>query len=251
MSQIKDEATTIVGIIKEFYVTMGMFDGYWVRLSTRGEDKNMYIGTEENWATAEKILEEVAQSNKLNYKPGPGEAAFYGPKLDFMFKDAIGREWQLATIQCDFNLPERFDLSFTNEKGEKERPVVIHRAISGSLERFMGVMIEHYAGNFPLWLSPVQVKVIPVRDMHNDYAKKVHELLVEAGIRSDFDDRDLNLGKKVREAKNEKIPYWIVLGDKEVESQNVTVEHRDKGQLGNKTAEEFVASLVEEIKQRK
>ncbi len=250
MSQIKDEATVIVGIIKEFYVTMGMFDGYWVRLSTRGEDKSMYIGTEENWATAEKILEEVAQSNKLNYKPGPGEAAFYGPKLDFMFKDAIGREWQLATIQCDFNLPERFNLEFTNEKGEKERPVVIHRAISGSLERFMGVMIEHYAGNFPLWLSPVQVKVIPVRDTHNDYAKKVHELLVEAGIRSDFDDRDLNLGKKVREAKNEKIPYWIVLGDKEIESQNVTVEHRDRGQLGAQSAEEFVASLVEEIKKR-
>lgn len=115
----------------------------------------------------------------MNYKPGPGEAAFYGPKLDFMFKDAIGREWQLATIQCDFNLPERFDLSFVNEKGEKERPVVIHRAISGSLERFMGVMIEHFAGNFPLWLSPVQVKVIPVRESHNAYAEKIHEALIE------------------------------------------------------------------------
>ncbi|MCX6703624.1 MAG: threonine--tRNA ligase [Candidatus Zambryskibacteria bacterium] len=250
VSQIGDEVSTIVAIIKEFYTTMNMMEGYWVRLSVRDEDASKWLGTNEVWEKAENALRISAGENKLNYKIGVGEAAFYGPKLDFMFKDAIGREWQLATIQCDFNLPERFDLSFTNEKGEQERPVVIHRAISGSLERFMGVMIEHYAGNFPLWLSPVQVKVIPVRDTHNDYAKKVHELLVEAGIRSDFDDRDLNLGKKVREAKNEKIPYWIVLGDKEVESQNVTVEHRDKGQLGNKTAEEFVASLVEEIKKR-
>ncbi|MEY4602631.1 MAG: Threonine--tRNA ligase, partial [Candidatus Parcubacteria bacterium] len=250
VSQIGDEVSTIVSIIKEFYTTMNMMEGYWVRLSVRDEDASKWLGTDEVWEKAENALKVSAEENKLNYKIGVGEAAFYGPKLDFMFKDAIGREWQLATIQCDFNLPERFNLEFTNEKGEKERPVVIHRAISGSLERFMGVMIEHYAGNFPLWLSPVQVKVIPVRDTHNDYAKKVHKLLVEAGIRSDFDDRDLNLGKKVREAKNEKIPYWIVLGDKEIESQNVTVEHRDKGQLGTQSAEEFVANLVEEIKKR-
>jgi len=250
VSQIGDEVSTIVSIIKEFYTTMNMMEGYWVRLSIRDEDKSKYLGTDDVWEKAEGALKTAAEENNLNYKIGIGEAAFYGPKLDFMFKDAIGREWQLATIQCDFNLPERFDLSFTNEKGEQERPVVIHRAISGSLERFMGVMIEHYAGNFPLWLSPVQVKVVPVRDTHNDYAKKVHKLLVEAGIRSDFDDRDLNLGKKVREAKNEKIPYWIVLGDKEIESNSVTVEHRDKGQLGAQSAEEFVANLVEEIKKR-
>lgn len=250
VSQIGDEVSTIVSIIKEFYTTMNMMEGYWVRLSIRDEDKSKYLGTDDVWEKAEGALKTAAEENQLNYKIGVGEAAFYGPKLDFMFKDAIGREWQLATIQCDFNLPERFDLSFTNEKGERERPVVIHRAISGSLERFMGVMIEHYAGNFPLWLSPVQVKVIPVRDTHNDYGRRIHELLVHAGVRSDFDDRDLNLGKKVREAKNEKIPYWIVLGDKEIESNNVTVEHRDKGQLGAQSAEEFVASLVEEIKKR-
>ena len=250
VSQIGEEVSTIVSIIKEFYTTMNMMEGYWVRLSVRDDDADKWLGTDEVWEKAEGALKTAAEENNLNYKIGIGEAAFYGPKLDFMFKDAIGREWQLATIQCDFNLPERFDLSFTNEKGEQERPVVIHRAISGSLERFMGVMIEHYAGNFPLWLSPVQVKVVPVRDTHNDYAKKVHKLLVEAGIRSDFDDRDLNLGKKVREAKNEKIPYWIVLGDKEIESNSVTVEHRDKGQLGAQSAEEFVANLVEEIKKR-
>jgi len=250
VSQIGDEVSTIVSIIKEFYTTMNMMEGYWVRLSIRDEDKSKYLGTDDVWEKAETALKDAAEKNNLNYKIGIGEAAFYGPKLDFMFKDAIGREWQLATIQCDFNLPERFDLEFTNEKGEKERPVVIHRAISGSLERFMGVMIEHFAGNFPLWLSPVQVKVVPVRDTHNDYARKVHELLVAGGVRSDFDDRDLNLGKKVREAKNEKIPYWVVLGDKEIENQNVTVEHRDKGQLGAQSAEEFVAQLVEEIKKR-
>lgn len=250
VSQIGDEVSTIVAIIKEFYTTMNMMEGYWVRLSVRDEDASKWLGTDEVWKKAEDALKASAEENKLNYKIGVGEAAFYGPKLDFMFKDAIGREWQLATIQCDFNLPERFNLEFTNEKGEKERPVVIHRAISGSLERFMGVMIEHYAGNFPLWLAPVQVKVVPVRDTHNDYAKKVHALLIAAGVRSDLDDRDLNLGKKVREAKNEKIPYWIVLGDKEIESNAVTVEHRDKGQLGAQTPEAFVASLVEEIKKR-
>ncbi len=249
MSQIKDEATIIVEIIKEFYQTMGMFDGYWVRLSTRGDDKSMYIGTEENWATAEKILEEVAIQNNLNYKAGPGEAAFYGPKLDFMFEDAIGREWQLATIQCDFNLPERFDLSFTNEKGEKERPVVIHRAISGSLERFMGVMIEHFAGNFPLWLSPVQVRVIPVRDSHNEYAKEVCDALKSFGIRADIDLADDNLGKKVRNAKVEKVPYWIVLGDKEVEAKEVAVESRNE-KVGSLSLEKFVELLQKEIKDR-
>ena len=160
VSQIGQEVSTIVGIIKSFYSTMNMMEGYWVRLSVRGDDMSKYLGSDEVWNKAENALEIAAKENKLNYKIGRDEAAFYGPKLDFMFKDAIGREWQLATIQCDFNLPERFKLKFTNEKGEEERPVVIHRAISGSLERFMGVMIEHFAGNFPLWLSPVQVKEI-------------------------------------------------------------------------------------------
>ncbi len=251
MSQIKDEAGTIAGIIREFYTTMGMLEGYWVRLSTRGEDKSQYIGTEENWATAEKILEDVAQSNQLNYKLGPGEAAFYGPTLDVMFKDAIGREWQLATIQCDFNLPERFNLSFTNEKGEQERPVVIHRAISGSLERFMGVMIEHFAGNFPLWLSPRQVKVIPVRVNHTDYARQVFETLRNSDVRVELDDADENLGKKVRDAKNNKIPYWIVIGDKEIEANKVTLESRDHGQLGQMSLDDLVQKLVTEIKEKK
>ena len=230
---------------------MNMMEGYWVRLSVRGDDMSKYLGSDEVWNKAENALEIAAKENKLNYKIGRDEAAFYGPKLDFMFKDAIGREWQLATIQCDFNLPERFKLKFTNEKGEEERPVVIHRAISGSLERFMGVMIEHFAGNFPLWLSPVQVKVIPVRENHNEYAKQIFELLRENNIRAEFDDADMNLGTKVRNAKNNKIPYWIVLGDKEVEAKNITLESRDKGQLGQMSKEELVKKLLEEIKNKK
>jgi len=251
VTQIGEEVSTIVGIIKDFYTTMNMMEGYWVRLSVRGDDTSKYLGNEEVWQKAEGALEKAAKENNLNYKIGRDEAAFYGPKLDFMFKDAIGREWQLATIQCDFNLPERFDLSFTNEKGEKERPVVIHRAISGSLERFMGVMIEHYTGNFPLWLAPVQVKVIPVRTQHNEYAQKVADVLKVAGIRVDFADEDENLGKKVRSAKNERIPYWIVLGDKEVEANVITLESRDAGQLGQMSVEELVKKLMEEIGQKK
>lgn len=251
MSQIKEEAGTIAAIIKEFYTTMGLLDGYWVRLSTRGEDKTQYIGTEENWSTAEKVLEEVAQANGLNYKPGPGEAAFYGPKLDFMFKDAIGREWQLATIQCDFNLPERFNLEFVNEKGEKERPVVIHRAISGSLERFMGILIEHYAGNFPLWLSPVQVAIIPVRENHNAVAKELSEKLLALDIRAQLLDDDENLGKKVRAAKNQKIPYTIIIGDKDIEAGKITLESRDHGQVGQLDVKEVIERIAKEIKEKK
>ncbi len=249
MSQIKEESTTIVEIIKQFYTTMGMFEGYWVRLSTRGNDKSQYIGTDENWTAAEKILEDVAIQNSLNYKLGPGEAAFYGPKLDFMFKDAIGREWQLATIQCDFNLPERFNLEFTNEKGEKERPVVIHRAISGSLERFMGVMIEHYAGMFPTWLSPVQVKVLPIGERQNEYAKKVFDKLLEEGIRVEIDSSNESLGKKIRDAKLQKVSYLLVIGDKEMESKEVTVESRT-GNLGSQPLDTFLSNIQKEIKER-
>lgn len=251
VSQIGQEVSTIVEIIKEFFTTMGMMDGYWVRLSVRGDDKSKYLGDDDVWEKAESALEKAAKENNLNYKIGRDEAAFYGPKLDFMFKDAIGREWQLSTIQCDFNLPEKFNLSFTNEKGEQERPVVIHRAISGSLERFMGVMIEHYAGNFPLWLSPVQVKVIPVRMNHNEYAKKVYDMLIEKDIRAEFDDEDSNLGGKVRDAKNQKMPYWIVIGDKEIEVDKVTLESRDNGQLGQISKEELVSKLLEEITNKK
>ncbi len=251
VSQINEEVSTIVEIIKKFYTTMNMMEDYWVRLSVRGEDKSLYLGGDEVWDKAEQALEQAAKENNLNYKRTEGEAAFYGPKLDFMFKDAIGRQWQLATIQCDFNLPERFDLSFTNEKGEQERPVVIHRAISGSLERFMGVVIEHYAGNFPVWMSPIQVKIIPVRKNHNDYAKKISDELKALDIRVEFDDSDEGMGKKIRDGKVNKVPYMIVIGDKEKEEQNITVEIRGAEKGAKFNLPDFITKISGEIKERK
>lgn len=251
VEQIEEEVSTIVSIIKEFYTTMGMMDGYWVSWSVRGEDKTKYLGTDEIWNLAEGSLENAAKANGLNYKRIEGEAAFYGPKLDFMFKDAIGREWQLATIQCDFNLPERFDLSFINTEGKKERPVVIHRAISGSLERFMGVMIEHFAGNFPLWLSPNQITILPITDKHQDYARKVAQELEGANIRVTVDDSKEGLGKKIRNTREMKTPYWAVIGDAEVANSTITLEHRTLGKIGEMKVSDLVEKLREEIKNKK
>jgi threonyl-tRNA synthetase len=251
VEQIEEEVSTIVSIIKEFYTTMGMMDGYWVSWSVRGEDKTKYLGTDEIWNLAEGSLEKAAKANGLNYKRIEGEAAFYGPKLDFMFKDAIGREWQLATIQCDFNLPERFDLSFINTEGKKERPVVIHRAISGSLERFMGVMIEHFAGNFPLWLSPNQITILPITDKHQDYARKVAQELEGANIRVTVDDSKEGLGKKIRNTREMKTPYWAVIGDAEVANSTITLEHRTLGKIGEMKVSDLVEKLREEIKNKK
>jgi len=250
VSQIGEEVSTIVGIIKKFYTTMKMMDGYWVRLSVRGDDKSKYIGSDEAWAKAEAALEDSAKENNLNYKRGEGEAAFYGPKLDFIFNDAIGREWQLATIQCDFNLPERFDLAFTNEKSERERPVVIHRAIAGSLERFMGMFIEHVSGNFPVWMSPTQIKIIPVRENHNAFAKKIADELKDLDIRVDFDDSDEGMGKKIRAGKTGKVPYLLVIGDEEVNSGVLTMEVRDGATREKISLEDLKARLQKEIKER-
>ena len=249
VSQIGEEVSTIVMIIKSFYETMGMMDGYWVRLSVRGDDKSKYLGNDEVWNKAENALEIAAKENKLNYRIGRDEAAFYGPKLDFMFKDAIGREWQLATIQCDFNLPERFELKFINEKGEEERPVVIHRAISGSLERFMGVMIEHFAGAFPLWLSPVQVIILPISEHQKEYADSIYQKLKEFDIRVELDDSNESLGKRIRNAKMQKIPYVVVIGDKEKEANIITVEGRTE-KLEGLTTEKFLEKLKKEISEK-
>ncbi|MBM3272483.1 threonine--tRNA ligase [Candidatus Kaiserbacteria bacterium] len=247
IDQIHQEVSTIVSVIKEFYTTMGMIDGYWVRLSLRGPN-GKYLGSDTVWETAEKALTDAAIANELPYEPALDEAAFYGPKLDFIFKDAIGREWQLATIQCDFNLPERFDLSFINDKGEKERPVVIHRAISGSLERFMGVMIEHFAGAFPLWLSPVQARVLPVSERHTEYAQEILSSLRDAGVRAELAADD-TLGKRIRNAKLEKVPYTLVIGDAEVEAKTATLEGR-AGKIGALPLGEIEARLLDEIRTR-
>lgn len=247
--QIKDEFLSVLGIIKKAMETYGM--KYNIRLSLWDpKHPEKYLGEPKIWEKSQKLLEEILIENKINYVKAEGEAAMYGPKMDLISKDSIGREWQISTIQLDFIMPERFGLKYTDSDGSVKTPVMIHRAIVGSPERFLGILIEHYAGNFPLWLSPVQVKVIPVRTNHNEYAKQVFELLKEHDIRAELDDAEANLGGKVRDAKNNKMPYWIVIGDKEIEAQKVTLESRDNGQLGQISKEELLSKFLKEIKDK-
>jgi threonyl-tRNA synthetase len=250
VDKIEAEAQIMVDIIQSFYSTMGLLEGYKVRLSLRDNDASKWLGEEKNWEKAQQALINVCKNNNLPYFEGPGEAAFYGPKLDFMFKDAIGRDHQLATIQCDFVQPDRFKLSFVNEEGKDEMPVVIHRAIAGSLERFLGVAIEHFAGAFPVWLSPVQVSIVPVKaELHNEFANKVYEALKAKNIRVELDDRNESLGKRIRATKEMKTPYVIVIGDKEKTSGNLTIETRGE-KIENISIDDFVAKVVSEISNR-
>jgi threonyl-tRNA synthetase len=249
-SQVKDEFFRIWDIIDTFY---GAFDfKLRVRLSFHDPaEMEKYLGTKEIWDNAENALIEIAKERNADYFVAEGEAAMYGPKLDFMAKDSLGREHQVATIQLDMNLPERFDLSCINEKGEKERVVMIHCAIMGSIERFCAVLIEHVGGNFPLWLAPVQIAVIPVTDAHREYAKKVFDELTAIGIRAAYDETNEAMGKKIRTAKKERLPYFVVIGDKEVEAKNVTLESRngvstqmELAKLGNHLLTEIEAKLM-------
>ncbi len=245
--QIEQEISQMVEIIKTFYTKLGMFDEskYWVRLSVRDpKTPEKYLGDDSIWNHSEDILKKISEKENLNYKVGEGEAAFYGPKLDFMFKDAIGREWQLATVQLDFNMPTRFGLEYTDKDGTKKHPVMIHRAIAGSIERFLSVMIEHFAGDFPFWMSPVQISVITINEKHNQYASEVVEELKSNGFRVDFDNSDEGFGKKVRKAKTEKTPYFVIIGDSEMESKTSTLESRDEGKIGQLS----IAELVEKLK---
>ncbi len=250
VDQIDQEVENIVNVIKQFYTSLGMFEEgkFWVSLSVSDPNEpEKYIGTRDAWERSEGMLEDVAKRLNLPYKRVEGEAAFYGPKLDFMFKDAIGRERQLATAQLDFNMPARFGLEYTDNEGKKQTPVMIHRAIAGSLERFMAIMIEHFAGNFPLWLSPTQLAIIPVADAHAPYATAVAETLREAGFRVNLDTSNDSMGKKIRSAKQMRLPYFIVIGDKEVESQTITLESRDTGTAEVLTIEELVTKLTTEV----
>ena len=227
--QIESEIEMIFGLTQKVYNLFG-FNDYKVEISIRDPlNKEKYFGNDEVWEKAEGILVKSAKKMGLKYSIEEGEAAFYGPKIDIKVKDSIGREWQLTTIQLDFNQPENFEMDYTGEDGKKHRVVVLHVAILGSFERFIGILIEHYAGAFPLWLAPIQVKIVPVRTNHNEYAKQVFELLKENNIRAELDDVEANLGGKVRDAKNNKLPYWIVVGDKEIEAKKVTLESRDAG----------------------
>ena len=246
VSQLEQEISTIVSIIKEFFTTFGMMKDYWVRLSVRGPE-GKYMGSDEIWEKSQTALKIISDKNNLPYRIGIDEAAFYGPKLDFMFKDALKREWQLATIQCDFNLPERFDLSFTNEQGEKERPVVIHRAISGSLERFMGILIEQFGGAFPTWISPTQVKIIPITDGQTEYAQSIEKTLKENNIRVEIDNKSETMQNKIRNAAGEKIPYMIIIGGREAENQTISVRQRDGQDLGIMPLGDFIIQIKDQI----
>lgn len=250
-NQIEPEITAMTEMIGEVYKTFGMKD-FWVRISLRdSKQKENYLGDDTVWEKSEQALRSVISKTNWQSKEAEGEAAFYGPKLDFMFKDVLGREWQLSTIQLDFNLPEKFGLEYNDANGGKSRPVVIHRAILGATERFLGIMIEHYGGAFPVWLSPVQVSVLPIGEKHREYAEGIFKSLHDAGVRAKFDNSDESLGKKIRGAKTNKIPYLLVIGDKEIESKTVTVESRDKGSLGAQSFEIFLSSLETEISQKK
>lgn len=247
--QIKEEFNKIWDIVDSFYKAFGFT--LRVRLSFRDPaTPEKYLGTPEIWDKAEAELKEIAVERGADSFEGPGEAALYGPKLDFVAKNSAGREWQVATIQLDMQLPERFDLSCVNEKGEKERIVMIHSAIMGSIERFVAVVLEHLEGMLPLWLSPVQVKVLPIGESHFEYAKSVFEKLKAEGVRAELDESNESLGKKIRNAKTDKIPYSLVIGDKEIADSKVTVESRDNGNLGQTLVDELVLKLKEEIKNR-
>ncbi|MES2436696.1 MAG: threonine--tRNA ligase [Patescibacteria group bacterium] len=250
-NQIEQEVFSIWDIVDKFYGTFG-FSDIKVRFSRHDPEKfEKYMGTKETWEKSESAMVNLMKARGIEWIDGVGEAAFYGPKLDFIAKDAIGRVLQVATIQLDFLQPKNFGLTFTNEEGLKEDVVMIHAAIMGSIERFMATLIEHTAGNFPTWLSPTQVKVIPVREEHNDYAATVSAALKKAGVRVEFDDSKDGMGKKVRGAKVDKIPYWVVIGDNEIEAKVVTLEHREQGQLGQMSVEDLVAKLTQEIQEKK
>src|SRR3989344_5103555 len=242
---IEEEYRQIMEICKEFY---GIFNlEYKFRLGTRPKE---YLGDIATWNKAEKALQEVLKKSGKEYSVAEGDGAFYGPKIDIVMKDAIGREWQMGTIQLDFQQPQRFELEYTDRDGKKKTPVAIHRVIYGSLERFIGILIEHTAGAFPLWLAPVQVKIIPVRTNHNEYAKEIFEMLKEGDIRAELDESNETLGKKVREAKTQKIPYLLVVGDKEVDSKEVAVEFRNE-KLGTMPLSQFLDKIKLEIKDRR
>jgi threonyl-tRNA synthetase len=245
--QVEQEIKNIITVIKDFYSSLDMLqdDRYWVSLSVRDpKDKEKYIGDEKVWDLAESTLEKICQEEGLNYKRVEGEAAFYGPKIDFQFKDALGREWQLGTAQLDFQMPVRFSLEYTDSDGTKKTPIMIHRAVAGSLERFMSLAIEHFAGAFPFWLSPVQVVVLPVNDeAHGEYAKEVFEALHKAGVRAEYDSATESLGKRIRNAKSQKVPYIFVLGDKEKDGKTVTAEGRGDEKLEGITLDEFLKKV--------
>ena len=239
--QVQDEIKGVARLIDEVYSKFGF--KYHVELSTRPEDS---MGTDEEWEMATNALRGALESLGLDYVVNEGDGAFYGPKIDFHLEDSIGRTWQCGTIQLDFQMPQRFDLEYTGADGEKHRPIMIHRVAFGSIERFIGILIEHYAGKFPVWLSPVQVKLLPVSAKFADYAEKVSDALKAAGVRVETDDRSEKLGYKIRSAQMENVPYMLIVGEKEVEGECVSVRRRDEGDIGSMSVDEFAKLVLED-----
>ena len=250
--QVKDEFKKVIDLVLYVFSSLG-FTEYTAQISLRDQnDRSKYLGSDENWELAEKgIMEAVEEKGLKNVVIEYGEAAFYGPKLDFMVRDAIGRKWQLGTIQVDYNLPERFDLTYIGEDNMKHRPVMIHRAPFGSLERFVAVLIEHCAGKFPMWLVPVQVKILPISDKFLPYAENVLSQLKNNDIRVEIDDRSEKIGKKIRDTELAKIPLMLIIGEKEVNEEKVSVRRQGKGDEGTKTLNEVIESIKEEVKNKK
>ncbi|MBN2612979.1 MAG: threonine--tRNA ligase [Bacteroidales bacterium] len=246
--QLKEEFIKVIDII--LYVFRALeFNDFTAQISLRDpNDKEKYIGTDENWEKAEKAIIEASAEKGLNTTVELGEAAFYGPKLDFMVKDAIGRKWQLGTIQVDYNLPERFELEYTGSDDQKHRPVMIHRAPFGSLERFVAVLIEHTAGKFPLWLTPDQVVILPISEKFHDYSKKVLNILNNSDIRTLIDERSEKIGKKIRDNELKRIPYLLIVGEKEEQTNSVSVRRQGEGDKGSMSIEDFIIYLNKEIK---
>ena len=240
--QIEDQIKGVTKLINEVYTQFGF--EYFVELSTRPEDS---MGSDEDWEMATNGLKKALEDMGLDYIVNEGDGAFYGPKIDFHLRDSLGRTWQCGTIQLDFQMPQRFDLEYTAEDGSKKRPIMIHRVCFGSIERFIGILIEHFAGKFPVWLAPVQVKVIPVSEKSMDYATGVYEKLKAAGIRTELDHKDEKVGYKIRQAQLEKVPYMLVLGEKEAAEGAITVRSRDKGDLGAAQLDAFIEDIKKMI----
>ncbi len=247
--QIKDEFLKVMDII--FYIFKALkFENFEAQISLRDpKNKEKYIGSDENWHLAEQAIIEACEEKGLNARKELGEAAFYGPKLDFMVKDAIGRRWQLGTIQVDYNLPERFQLEYTGADNQKHRPVMIHRAPFGSMERFVAVLLEHTAGRFPLWLAPEQAVILPISEKFNDYAYKVKQMLEEQDIRVEVDDRNEKIGKKIRDNELKRIPYMLIVGEKEAQNDEISVRKQGEGDKGSMKITTFAQKLDEEVRQ--
>ncbi|MDO4546339.1 MAG: threonine--tRNA ligase, partial [Bacillota bacterium] len=244
-SQIKEEIVGVIDFIDYVYNLFGF--KYHVELSTKPEDS---MGSQEDWDTATEALRAAMEEKGMEYVINEGDGAFYGPKLDFHLEDSIGRTWQCGTIQLDFQMPQRFDLTYVGSDGEKHRPVMIHRVIFGSIERFIGILTEHFAGKFPLWLAPVQVKLLTVTEKFVDYALEVAKQLEEAGLRVEADIRNEKIGYKLREARNQRTPYICIIGEREVEARNLTVRSSKAGELGEMTTDQLQEKLLHEIAEK-